>query len=186
MNRSLATRLGAAALIAFGLGACGSTSQNAPQPAVTQVERVANDTLLITAIKAKLITIDPDSTASLGVHASDGAVTLTGTVRSATARSKAVAAARGVTGVHSVSDRLNVDPKMPSVSERVGDAAIAGRIAAAIFTQTGSVAVRVHVSNGIVTLSGHVVDPKIRDTAVATARNTSGVSSVVDHMGGSG
>jgi len=35
----------------------------------------------------------------------------------------------------------------------------------------------------VVTLSGAIVDPKIRTAAVDTARNTSGVRSVVDNMG---
>ena len=175
-------RLGAF-LVATVLAGCSGSTTDAPQPTVTQVERAASDAVMITAIKAKLITVDPDSTASLGVHASDGNVTLSGTVRSADARAKTIAAARSVTGVKDVTDRLKIDPSMPSVKDRVGDAALAGRIAAAIFTQTGSVGVKVGVKNGVVTLSGHVVDPKVRTAAVETSRNTSGVRDVVDHMG---
>ena len=42
---------------------------------------------------------------------------------------------------------------------------------------------RVDVHGGIVTLHGNVTDPKLRDAAVDTARDTSGVKSVVDNMG---
>lgn len=178
-----ATRGRLALLAALALAGCSSTTTNAPQPTVTQVERAAGDAVMIAAIKAKLITVDPDSTASLGVHATDGNVTLTGTVRSGAARTATIAAARSVTGVKAVNDQLRVDPSMPSVKDRVGDAALAGRIAAAIFTQTGSVGVKVSVKNGVVTLTGNVVDPKVRTAAVQTARNTSGVRDVIDHMG---
>ena len=61
--------------------------------------------------------------------------------------------------------------------------ALAGRIAGAIFTQTGTTGVKVEVHNGAVTLSGHITDPKVRTAAVDTARNTSGVRSVSDQMG---
>jgi osmotically-inducible protein OsmY len=165
------------------LGACSSPPQNAPAPTVTQLEGDANDALLTTEVKAKLITVDIDSTASLGVHVHGGIATLTGAVRTAAARERTVAAAKSVRGIRVVRDDLRVDPKVPDVQGRVGDAALAGRIAAAIFTQTGSTAVRVDVHSGVVTLRGNVTDPKLRDAAVDTARDTSGVKSVVDNMG---
>ena len=177
-------RRGAVLALVAALAGCGSGAQNAPQPTVTQVEAIANDALLTTEVKAKLITVDIDSTASLGVHVAGGVATLTGAVRNQAARTKTVAAAKSVSGIHEVRDELHIDPTIPNVSARVGDAALAGRIAAAIFTQTGSTAVRVNVHNGIVTLHGAVNDPKIRTAAVETARNTSGVKSVVDQLGG--
>ena len=165
------------------LGACSNPPQNAPAPTMTQVEGAANDALLTTEVKAKLITVDIDSTASLGVHVRKGVATLTGSVRTAAARTRTVAAASSVHGIRVVRDELRVDPHVPDVQGRVGDAALAGRIAAAIFTQTGSTAVRVNVRAGVVTLHGPVNDPHLRDAAVDTARNTSGVKQVVDDMG---
>jgi osmotically-inducible protein OsmY len=154
-----------------------------PSADVTHLEAQANDALLITAVKAKLITVDIDSTASLGVHVSHGIVTLTGAVRTPAARARTVAAAKSVQGVRQVRDELHVDPRVPSVKDRFGDAALAGRIAAAIFTQTGSTAVRVNVHDGVVTLHGNVTDPRLRDAAVDTARHTTGVHDVRDEMG---
>jgi osmotically-inducible protein OsmY len=89
-----------------------------------------------------------------------------------------------VSGVKSVRDELRIDPHVASVRDRLGDAALAGRIAAAIVTETGSTSVRVDVHAGVVTLHGHVVDPRVRDAAVAAARHTTGVRDVVDAMGG--
>jgi hyperosmotically inducible protein len=187
MKRALLPLTAALALAGAG---CSSSTQNAPGPTVTQVEAIANDALLTTEVKAKLITVDVNSTASLGVHVSGGVATLTGAVRTAAARAKTVAAARSVKGITEVVDQLRVDPHVPDIGQRLGaaghqlsDAALAGRIAGAIFTQTGTTGVKVDVHNGAVILRGNIVDPKVRTAAVDTARNTSGVRSVTDEMG---
>jgi osmotically-inducible protein OsmY len=174
------TLLAAGLVVAAG---CSSSSQNAPQPTVTQVEKLATDAFLTTAIKAKLITIDVNSTTTLGVRVAGGVATLTGTVRTAAERARDVAAAGTVSGIHEVRDQLRVNPHAPDLSGQLGDAALAGRIAGAIFTQTGTTGVKVDVRNGVVTLSGAIVDPRVRTAAVDTARNTSGVRSVIDQMG---
>ncbi len=186
MKRALLPLVAAVALAGAG---CSSSIQNAPAPTVTQVEGIATDALLTTEVKAKLITVDVNSTASLGVHVSGGVATLSGAVRTASARAKTVAAARSVKGITKVVDRLRVDSHVPDIGQRLGaagqsltDAALAGRIAGAIFTQTGT-GVNVDVHNGAVTLRGNIVDPKVRTAAVDTARNTSGVRSVTDDMG---
>jgi osmotically-inducible protein OsmY len=172
------------ASVVFAVTGCTNSPTNAPQPAITQVETFANDALLTTAVKAKLITVDINSTASLGVHVSNGVATLTGAVRTPAARAKTVAAARSVKGIREVHDQLRIDPTVPDIGQRLGDAALAGRIAGAIFTQTGTTGVKVEVHDGAVTLSGHITDPRVRTAAVDTARNTSGVRSVSDQMGG--
>lgn len=167
----------------MGMTACTDSAQNAPAPTVTQVEGIANDALLTTEVKAKLITVDINSTASLGVHVSNGVATLTGAVRTPAARAKTVAAARSIKGIREVRDELRIDPAVPDIGQRLSDAALAGRIAGAIFTQTGTTGVKVDVHDGVVTLRGRITDPKVRTAAVDTARNTSGVRSVSDQMG---
>ncbi len=165
------------------LAGCESPPPNVAQPGVHQLTGAATDALLTTEIKAKLITVDIDSTETLIVHVHDGVATLSGAVRTNAARARTIAAARAVHGVRLVRDQLRIDPRVPSVQDRMGDAALAGRIAAAIFTQTGSTAVRVDVAHGVVTLRGNVTDPRLRDAAVDTARHTTGVRGVVDQMG---
>jgi osmotically-inducible protein OsmY len=179
----IALSLLAAGLVAAATG-CSSSTRNAPQPTVTNVEALATDAFLTTAVKAKLITIDVNSTATLGVRVANGVATLTGSVRTAAERARDLAAARTVSGIRAVRDELHVDPHAPDISQRLSDAALAGRIAGAIFTQTGITGVKVDVRDGVVTLSGNVVDPRVRTAAVDTARNTSGVRSVIDQMGG--
>jgi osmotically-inducible protein OsmY len=175
--------LPAVGVLVLAVTGCTNSLSNGPQPTVTQVEAIANDALLTTAVKAKLITVDINSTASLGVHVSNGVATLTGSVRTPAARAKTVAAARSVNGIREVHDQLRIDPTVPDIGQRLSDAALAGRIAGAIFTQTGTTGVKVDVHDGAVTLRGHITDPKVRSAAVDTARNTTGVRSVSDQMG---
>lgn len=146
------------------------------------MQKIAGDALLTTAVKAKLIALDPDSTTSLGVKVVDGVATLRGAVRTPEARARTLAAARSVPGIKAVRDELRVDPNLPNVAERLGDAAIAARIQTAILAQTGSAAVRISVAGGVVTLSGTVTDPKVRAAAIDTARHTTGVRDIVDKM----
>src|ERR1700681_851748 len=87
------------ALFALVLVATGCTSpppSGAPQPVVSAVQKIAGDALLTTAVKAKLIALDPDSTTSLGVKVVDGVATLRGAVRTPEARARTLAAARSV------------------------------------------------------------------------------------------
>lgn len=171
------------AVLVLAAAGCSADTRNAAQPAASQAKAIADDAFLTTAVKAKLITVDINSTASLGVHVHGGVATLTGSVRTNAARAKTLAAATSVPGITGVRDQLHIDSRVPDIGQRLGDAALAGRIAGAIFTQTGNTGVKVNVHAGVVTLSGAVNDPKIRDAAVDTARNTSGVHSVVDRMG---
>jgi osmotically-inducible protein OsmY len=180
MKRALPLLAAGLASLAAG---CSTSTQNAPAPTVTQVEKLAGDAFLTTAVKAKLITVDINSTTTLGVRVSNGIATLTGAVRTSAIRAKMVAAARTVSGIHAVRDDLHIDPSGPDISQRLSDAALAGRIAGAIFTETGTTGVKVDVHDGVVTLRGNINDPRVRDAAVDTARNTSGVRSVIDQMG---
>ena len=108
--------------VVLALTGCSSSLQNAPQPTVTQVEGIANDALLTTEVKAKLITVDINSTASLGVHVAGGVATLTGSVRTPAARTTTVAAARSVNGIREVRDQLHIDSTVPDIGQRLGDA----------------------------------------------------------------
>jgi hyperosmotically inducible protein len=172
------------ALLAAGvllIAGCSGTPANSPGPTATQVRQAANDALLVAEIKGKLIGVDPNSATSVGVSVHDGVATLTGTVRTAQARTQSVAVARGVDGIHEVRDQLRVDPNAPTVGQRLGDAALAARITGALLMQTGSTAVNVSVHDGVATLTG-TVTPNVRDVAIATARNTKGVHVVVNQL----
>ncbi len=177
----------APALAVMLLAGCGTnattTTVRVPQPfgsrAATEVLR---DGLILTAVKAQLTAIDPDSATSLGVAVRDGIVHLRGTVRDGAALAKDTAAARKVNGVKQVVADVRVDPRGPRPREQLSDFALATRITTALAAQVGLTGVRVHVAGGTVTLDGAAPDAKTKATAVNTARGTGGVRNVVDHI----
>ena len=177
---ALAGALIGAALIA---GCTESPQQKMPEPFGTRAATaVLRDALTLSAVKAKLVGDDPDSTITLRVSVTDGVVTLRGTVHDAAIRRKVVADARATGGVKRVVDRLRVDPKGPRLRQQVGDVTLAARIEAAITAQVGLQHVVVHVDRGVATLEGSVSDAKTKRTVVATARGTAGVRNVVDRV----
>jgi hyperosmotically inducible protein len=179
MDRPIRVAVAFIALLAAGCS--NATTTSSPGPAVTAAKQVANDALLVATIEAKLIGVDPNSATTIGVGVHDGVATLRGTVKTIAIRTRAAATAREVSGVTGVRDELRIDPNAPTVGERVGDAALAARITGAVLMQTGSTGVNVAVHDGVATLSGSVA-PHVRDAALATAHNTSGVHAVVDRI----
>jgi osmotically-inducible protein OsmY len=177
MDRRIRAAVALAAVLVAGCS--NATTTSSPGPAASQVQQVANDAFLVATIKAKLLGVDANSATSVGVAVHDGVATLRGAVKTTSLRTQAVATARAVNGIHEVRDDLRVDPNLPTVGERVGDAALAARITAAVLVQTGSVGLNVAVHDGVATLTGNV-SPNVRDAAIATARHTSGVRVVVD------
>jgi osmotically-inducible protein OsmY len=171
----------AAALALAGCSGDGS-SDRAPQAAASAATATLKDALILSAVKAALIGEDPDSTTTVGVAASDGVVTLRGAVRSEATKRAFETRARHVTGVKSVVDELRVDPDGPRLKEQVGDVALAARIQAAIAAQLGFERITVEVHAGVATVDGTVPDAKTKATVLATARGTSGIRNVVDHV----
>jgi hyperosmotically inducible periplasmic protein len=179
MKRARLPALALSAALAALLAGCGpnatTTTVQVPQPfgsrAATDVLR---DGLVLTAVKAQLTALDPDSATTLGVAVRDGVVRLRGTVRDRAALTRDVAAARKVSGVKQVVADLRVDPRGPRPRERVSEFALAA--------QVGPTGVRVHVASGTATLDGAVSDSKTKAAALATARNTAGVRGVVDRI----
>lgn len=141
-----------------------------------------HDGLILTGVKAKLTADNPDSATTVGVTVNGGAVTLRGNVRDARAKAQAVADARGVRGVKSVDDQLQIDPNGPRLKERFSDLSLATRITTAIGAQVGLNHVRVRVRDGVATLDGSANDAKTKETALATARGTTGIRNVVDRI----
>jgi osmotically-inducible protein OsmY len=185
MRRAQAIAMPLAFTCAAGLfgGCTGSSQQRVPEPFGTRAATaVLKDALTLSAVKAKLIGDDPDSTISLRVAVTDGVVTLRGTVHDAAIRRKVVADARATGGVKRVVDELRVDPRGPRLRQQVGDVALAARITAAITAQVGLQHVVVRVDHAVATLDGTAPDAKTKRTILATARGTAGVRNVVDRV----
>jgi osmotically-inducible protein OsmY len=164
-------------------GCTGSSQERTPNPFATRpATTVLRDTLILSAVKARLTTEYPDSATSVGVSAENGVVTLRGTVRDPATRRHMVEDAERITYVQNVVDRLRVDPRAPRFRDQVGDVALADRVQGAIAAQLGFQHVTVRVGHGIATLTGTAPDAKTKRTMLATARGTSGIRNVVDRI----
>ena len=169
---------------ALALSACTAPPPDtAPGPQQTRAATtVLRDTLIMSAVKARLTAEYPDSTTSVGVSVADGVVTLRGKVRDEKTRKALVADTERTTYVQRVVDRMRVDPRSPRLRDQVGDVALATRVQAAIAAQLGFQRVTVHVDGGVATLSGTVRDAKTKRTILTTAHDTAGVRNVVDRI----
>ncbi len=112
-------------------------------------------------------------TVNLAIDA--GHVVLTGTVPTAGARDRLVAAAKATVGADAVSDRLTVDARL----DATGLAGLGDVLRALGKDATATVDLR----SGVITLSGTVPARSVRDAAVQAARQAIGQpSGVVDRL----
>jgi osmotically-inducible protein OsmY len=135
----------------------------------------------------------------INVDTRDGVVTLTGEVHSEAERRQALALARNTDGVLSVSDQLQVVPDRDATrTDRRGDTTTAGRgigdtlgdtwvttLVQSKFFLDADVKARdidVDTRNGVVTLTGAVASQDERQMAEQIARDTRGVSRVVNQL----
>jgi osmotically-inducible protein OsmY len=118
-------------------------------------------------------------------------VTLTGTVDTAAARTRAAQLARETDGVRNVVDNLVVRPAVPDMSSTVDnatgaitDAGLTSAVKTKLLADTSvsGLAINVDTSNGVVTLTGTVPTAAAKERALQLARETSGVKSVTDQL----
>ncbi len=149
-----------------------------------QTNTQVNDAYLVTAVGAKIAAIDVDAITRVHVSASHGVVTLAGQARSAQERLQYDNAAKSVSGVVAVRDRLGINPRAQGLRGQASDAALTARISAAIAGQTGVNALDVQpsVHDGNVTLRGEVKSASVHQTIVTTVRGVPGVKSITDDI----
>lgn len=167
----------ACAFLFAGLCACSNQQQN-------QVRESAQSFGLAAQVQAKLAAVDADSAMAVHVAVQDGVATLTGEAKSAQERSAYESAAGSVSGVKRVVDRLTVNPSLRGPKESVADAALAAKVGAVIAGQAGVNVLHVKpaVRDGVVTLTGTVSSPSVKQTIVDAVRHTSGVKNVIDRI----
>ncbi len=193
-----------------GVEAPVATTGTAPSPAapgivdraehaVQQgVERL-DDAQITARVQARFFLDDQVKARRIDVDTANGVVTLSGTVTSNAEHQQALTLARGTAGVARVVDRLDVHPeatapaagpggtfgeKMARGRAAAGDEWIATKVQAKFFAdaQVKGRDIDVEVTNGVVTLSGTVPTPAARLQALELARNTDGVTRVVDRL----
>jgi osmotically-inducible protein OsmY len=195
----------ATALLILGATGCRTepaTDMTAQTPATAPAaSEPRGDDAITTAVQAKFYTEELTRGRAIDVSAENGVVTLRGTVPTAAARQRAMDVARGVQGVTSVTDQLQIRDDTnaaaragePSVAtgttgtdaKRPEPAWVTTKIQAQFFADPDIKPWAIDVttgSGGVVTLEGKVDSAEDKTKAVRIARETEGVTRVEDRL----
>ncbi|HSC29241.1 MAG TPA: BON domain-containing protein [Vicinamibacterales bacterium] len=157
------------------------------------------DAWLTAKIQSKYFLDDEVRGRRINVDTADGVVTLRGAVESESEKRQALALARSTDGVVSVRDELLVSPPTAEpgpdvvdrirdtgarVGEQLTDAWITTKIQSKYFLDESvkSASVNVDTRDGVVTLTGQVGSPPARQAAESIAKETTGVTRVVNKL----
>jgi len=151
----------------------------------------ADDAEVTNRIQSKFF-LDPAVKARhIEVGTRGGVVTLNGEVASESERAQALLLARNTSGVQRVEDHLTVDAAADqtasgapaeSISTPVDDATVAGSVKSQFAADPQLQAIEVTVQQGVAQLQGTVGSVGVRNRAVDMARQTNGVTQVVDRL----
>lgn len=177
--------------------------------AVLSVACAQSDAGITASVKTRLAADDTVKSYRIDVETQNRIVTLSGAVDTPAARERAVEIARGTDGVTNVVDNLTVTPgatpttgyddkvqgeakdaaeKGRGAGARAGDALSDAAITSAVKSKfladpaVGGLNIDVDTTNGVVTLTGAVRNAGERQRALELARETTGVTRVVDHL----
>jgi hyperosmotically inducible periplasmic protein len=143
----------------------------------------ANDVWLTTKSKIALLTADGVSVVDVNVDTVNGAVTLHGKVKTEAEKSKAAGVVRGVEGVKSVNNLLQVVPDAFKEAVKASDEAIKDRVQAALKADTSVSGISVaSVNNGVVLLSGKAATLTEKLRAIELAWSAAGVVRVASEI----
>ena len=163
----------------------------------TTVVPQRSDFELTTALQARLYSDDAIRGEDLDVTVDNGVATLSGTVMDEQAEQRALALARGVDGISSVEDRIDLaagqiaggqrepDARATTGTDTIAPGWITAKIQAQYFVDPDVKPWNIDVTTtagGIVELRGEVDNAEARTEAVRIARATDGVTRVEDHL----
>ena len=163
-------------------GQNGSGSAGATRPDAWVTAKIQSKYFLSEDVKGR----------DIDVTTADGVVTLTGTVGTVGERRHALALARSTEGAREVRDQLNVDPSVDSNGESgnaratapLEDGWITTKLQAQFFVDPDikGRAIEVSTRRGVVTLEGTVESAAERQAAEEIARESDGVSRVINRL----
>lgn len=173
-----------AALLLVAAGCSKSQVDRVQDQFASAAPKLAGDGALYAQVESKLVSIDADSALHVAVSVHDGDVRLSGRVKSAQTQQRYRDAVRSISGVSNVDAALRVDPSLPSASKQARDFALAAAVRANLTAQAGinGVGLGIEAKDGVVTLDGHVKTDALHRTLVSAAKETSGVTAVVDRL----
>jgi len=169
-----------------------SAAQSATTPATTPAPAAdskgggmgVKDSWITSKTKMKLVADKRTKARQIKVETQSGVVTLRGKVASPEERVAAEDITKGVDGVRSVRNTLEIVPAMKRKAADAKDDEIAKSIRERMGAdeQLKSTSIRVRADNGMVTLMGTVPTIKIKDRAAELARKTPGVRAVRNEL----
>lgn len=152
-------------------------------PAVS-VGTTIDDTVVTSRVKSALLA-DPDTKSfDLKVETRNGEVLLSGFINSQAQVDRAMLVARGVEGVKSVTNKMDLKEGAATVGSNVDDGIVTAKVKSALLADPGikSFDIAVVTSKGEVQLSGFVDSQTQIDHATELARGVPGVKSVANSM----
>lgn len=160
-------------------------AQASAESAGNKVGSFMGDSAITAKVKAALVDNDSIKSTDISVKTDKKVVTLSGFVQSQSQAEAAVAAAKAVEGVSSVSDKLHVrDSKESSMKGYAGDTATTSEVKAKLLADdiVPSRNVKVETTDGVVQLSGTVKSQAQSDRAESIAKAVDGVKSVKNDL----
>lgn len=195
ISKTLLAVMMGSALVCGSAMAETTTTDKAQSAANTAGEKIDNsmnkvgnfmdDSSITAKVKAALVDADDIKSTDISVETEKNVVTLSGFVESQAQAEKAVAVAKKVEGVTSVSDKLHVrDGKEQSAKGYAGDTATTSEIKSKLLADdiVPSRKVKVETTDGVVQLSGTVDSKAQSDRAESIAKAIDGVKSVKNDL----
>ena len=153
-------------------------------PPSTTVGTEIDDSVVTARVKSALLA-DPDvKSFGFKVETRKGEVQLSGFVDNQTQIDRAIAVARGVTGVKSIDNKVSVKGMATTVGNKVDDGIVTAKVKAALLADAyvKSFDIAVVTRKGEVQLSGFVDNQSQIDRAIEVAHGIEGARSVSNEM----
>ncbi len=166
------------AVLVFALSGCAGSQKAGGNP----VGRVVDDSTITTRINHEMVKDDIVKARQIDIDTVGGHVTLTGAVETPEESARASQIARGVPGVKSVNNHLQIGKR--SFGDIWDDNVISNKIKAKLISEpeVRSMNIDVDVYLGVVTLTGIVGSQYEKDRAITLSRGTDGAVKVIDNL----
>ena len=200
MAAGLATALAIAPGSVLGQSSAGRAAPPAAADERRPSQNPVKDGWITFKIHSQFVPDNVLEGSNIDVDTAAGVVTLTGTVPSAAAETRAIALAKATDGVKSVNAKLRVAPPTTNVGNvdtsgakaaaksagrSVNDGWIKSKIYAQFLTDWSVFEdsdIDIDVTNGVVALNGTVKSEAAKTRAAALAKSTDGVKTVKDNL----
>lgn len=184
-NKSIVVAI--ALVSALSIAGCGKSEDKGPKPeAKTTAGTEIDDSTITTKVKSALMADSAVKSSDIKVETRKGEVQLSGFVDNQTQMDRALTVAKGVEGVKSVDNKMNIKSTGPSTTagDKIDDAVITTKVKATLLADSivKGTDIGVVTNNGEVQLSGFVDNQAQIDRATELTRGIEGVKNVINEM----